>query len=411
MSDAAAAAAVGGPALMTTTGATPAAVAWDGVPGTREWAFLAASVAGLLYVLPARSWPVYALTLALVYAISMVNQPRSVRLGLVLAVLAGFLFFERQLPRPNVAFVMWTGRAIRAFFLLRAIDFALSKPRRELSPVPGHRIVQFLLYMTFLPCVFAGPVALFNDFYRAYLPATFVDPRSLVRHLTKIGWGAVKFLAIAPYTSDAVRTLHAWGHDGGATSGLDPRLAMWGFAMLQIVDVFIRFSGFTDMMIGLSRIMGFQLDENFHFPLLARTPMQFWKTWHISAYRWLMTHVFYPSWGHSQILLKIQTTFLVSALWHLSISARPSVQAALQLVGAGALYAAGVWLVATIANRRGGASATPRSRLQLQALHGAQIAGTFLFISCVHLLFRAGLSGRPISETWSDFVVLFGPAT
>lgn len=391
--------------------AIPAATAWDGVPRPRERAFLAVSLAGLLAVLPPPSWPVYALTLALVYAVSMLDRPRSVRLVLVLAVLLGFLYFERHLPRPNVPFVISSGHAIRAFFLLRAIDFALSKPRRELSTSTGHRIFQFLLYMTFLPCLFAGPIALFNDFYRAYLPATFAESRSLVRHAAKIGWGAVKFFAIAPFTQVAFLTLQSWGRGDGGPWGIDPRAAMWGFVMLQIVDIFIRFSGFTDMTIGVSRIMGFQLDENFRYPLLARTPMQFWKTWHISAYRWLMTHVFYPSWGHSQVLLKILTTFLVSAIWHLSISRRPGVDHVLQLVAAGVLYAAGVWLVATIAKRQGGASPKRRSRLQLHGLHAAQVVSTFLFVSCVHLLFRAGLSGHPISETWKDFVLLFGPAT
>jgi hypothetical protein len=87
------------------------------------------------------------------------------------------------------------------------------------------------------------------------------------------------------------------------------------------------------------------------------------------------------------------------------------VQAALQLLGAGMLYAAGVWLVATVAKYRAAKVTRPRSRLQLYALQAAQIAGTFLFISFVHLFFRAGLAGRPISDTWADLVVLFGPAT
>ncbi|MEP7344105.1 MAG: MBOAT family O-acyltransferase [Gemmatimonadaceae bacterium] len=391
-------------------GTTPTPASWNGIPGAREWVFLAVSLAGFFAALPPASWPVYVLAFAFVYVIGVSGLERRSRLVLVLAVLAAFLFFERQLPRPSVPFVMWAGRAIRAFFLLRAIDFALSKPRRDLSPLGRHRVFQFLLFITFLPSLFAGPVTLFNDFYRAYLPHTFVDRRAILRHALKIAWGAVKFFAIAPYTQVLARSLHTWSHLGGDPYALSPRALAWGYMMVKVIDLLIRFSGFTDMAIGVSRILGFQLDENFRFPLLARTPMEYWKSMHISAYRWLMTHVFYPTWDHTRLLLKVETTFFVSMIWHFSIVARPGAEPALQLFSAGLLYGSGVWLVATISSRRNDVPAKVRSRSQLIAIRIAQTAATFVFISFVNLIFHAGLAGRPIAETWSDVRLILGPS-
>lgn len=384
--------------------------AWNGVPGPREWAFLGVSLAALLWVLPPVSWPLYALTFAAVYAVGVSGVRRSLRLFFVLALLVGFMALERQLPRPHVPFVLWSGRTIRAFFLLRAIDFALTRPRRELSARPAHRAFQFLLFVTYLPCVFAGPVLLFNDFYRTYLPGSFAARSALLPNAGRILWGAFKFYALGPVVQRTVENLHLWAYDGGGPAGMGPRSLIWGFLLLQVVDAFIRFSGFTDMAIGASRMLGFQMYENFWYPLLATNPLQFWKSWHVSAYRWLMTHVFYPSWGHSQILLKIQTTFVASALWHLSIAPRQDFDAALQLFSAGALYAFGVWVVAATAPRAGAASPGGRSQASRLSRRIVATVATFVFISFVHLVFRAGLSGRRLHSTWSDLTLLLGPA-
>jgi len=196
---------------------------WNGVAGPREWAFLLLSLAGLLWALPPLTWPLYAVTFAAVYAVGVSGLRRSLRLVLVLALLVGFLALERALPRPQVPLVLWSGRTIRAFFLLRAIDFVLTRPRRELSARPAHRVFQFLLFVTFLPCLFAGPVVLFNDFYRAYRPGSFAARSTLLRNLGTIGWGAVKFYALGPLVQRAVENLHLWAYEGGGPAGMGAR--------------------------------------------------------------------------------------------------------------------------------------------------------------------------------------------
>jgi MBOAT, membrane-bound O-acyltransferase family/AhpC/TSA family len=386
------------------------AKAWDGVPGRREWVFLAVSLAGMLGSLPPYSWPLYAIVVAAVYATGVSGLRRSLRVVVVVALVVGFLALERVLPRPSVPFVLFFGRAIRAFFVLRAIDFVLSRPRRELSARPSHRVFQFLLFVSFLPCLFAGPVVMFNDFYRAYLPGSFLARGALVRNVLNILWGGIKFYALGAVAQRVVENLHSWANEGGGPPGFGPRALMWGFLLLQLVAAFIRYSGFTDMAIGVSRLLGFQLYENFQYPLLATNPLQFWKTWNVSAYRWLMTHVFYPSWGHTQILLKIQTTFVVSGLWHLSISPRWNLDSAAQLFGSGILYAFGVWVVAAAGRHAGGAFSGGRSRGSAITRRITATIATFVFISFVHLVFRAGLSGRPLHSTWSDLKLLLGPA-
>ena len=307
-------------------------------------------------------------------------------------------------------FVLFFGRAIRAFFLLRAIDFVLTRPRRELSARPAHRVFQFLLFVSFLPCLFAGPVILFNDFYRAYLPGSFAARSALLRNALKILWGASKFYALGPVLHRAVENLHQWAYEGGGPAGIGPRSLIWGFLLLQIVDTFIRYSGFTDMAIGASRLLGFQIYENFWYPLLATNPLQFWKTWNISAYRWLMTHVFYPFWDHSQVLLKIQTTFVASALWHFSIAPRRDFDGGGAVVRRGGpVRLRGLGFCGGGAPRGSGAPRRPLAGgppLAPDRRDGRDVR--------VHLLRPPGVprrsAGRPLHSTWSDLTLLLGPA-
>jgi hypothetical protein len=320
------------------------------VPGPREWVFLAGSLAALLWALPPYSWPLYALTLAAVYATGVSGLRRRFRVLVVLALVAGFLALERLLPRPDVPFVLFFGRAIRAFFVLRAIDFVLSRPRRELSARPAHRMFQFLLFVSFLPCLFAGPVVLFNDFYGTYLPGSFAARSALVRNGLKILWGALKFYALGPVVQRAVEDLHSWAYEGGGPPGFSPRSLMWGFLFLQLVDTYIRFSGFTDMAIGASRLLGFQLYENFQYPLLATNPLQFWKSWHISAYRWL-TPTFYPS--GTTLIRSIQTI----SSWRAPVAPRHRAEADVALLCS---CSAGPWTRSAVAALRAAREGTWR---------------------------------------------------
>ena len=309
-----------------------------------------------------------------------------------------------------MALVLWSGRTIRAFFLLRAIDFVLTRPRRELSARPAHRVFQFLLFVTFLPCLFAGPVVLFNDFYRPTCPASLAARSALLPNAAKIVWGALKFYALGPVVQRAVESLHLWAYEGGGPSGLGPRALMWGFLFLQVVDTFVRFSGFTDMAIGVSRLLGFQLYENFTSPAAGDEP---------PAVLAELARLRLPLADDPRLLPVLgaladppQDPDHVPGQRPVALQHRA--EAELRHRGRSSwarvcctASGSGWWPRPGAARgRRHPPSGRRASRLVRRI---AATAATFVFVSFVHLVFRAGLSGRPLHSTWSDLTLLLGP--
>jgi hypothetical protein len=381
---------------------------WDGIPTLREAAFLAGSVVGIGLIVPFAAQLAHAAVVVLAFLLSELRLRRRYRVVAVLALMAAYIYVERTLPRPEATYILWSGRALRAFLVLRCIDYVLAKPRKHLSAVRRHRVLQYALYVTYLPAVFSGPVVTFNEFYRSYYPGSAFHRRPLPYNCAKVVWGGLKFYMLAPFLARGEGFLYGLSVGTGPDIGLQaPGLFMWLHILAALLHLYVMFSGFTDMAIGVSRLLGFQLYENFNYPLLASTPLHYWKTWHVSAYHWLMTHVFYPTWNHRQVTLKILTAFMASALWHFSVSTRPGWDAAVHLTCSAILFGGAVAIIARFSP--GGFSAT----LPVKG-HGGKLwqriaanAGTIVFIALIHQIFRAGLAGKPIGETLEMLHTLF----
>src|SRR5262249_8665366 len=141
---------------------------WTGTFQVREYAMLLISVGALLWLLPIGYFVVFMMTALAVYSISEAPYTRNQKLVLVLSVLALFVIFKYRFPMPALPNVVFIHQGIEAFFLLRCIDFALIKSHTIPSPYRWHRVVQYLLYISFLPTLFAGPILSFYEFYKGY---------------------------------------------------------------------------------------------------------------------------------------------------------------------------------------------------------------------------------------------------
>jgi hypothetical protein len=384
--------------------------------GIREYALTALSLGALAWLLPPAHLALYAVTAAAVYGVAATGLSRNAKLGLVVAVLAGFLALKNAYPRPGLPFedddrvILWGGFGIEVFFVLRAIDFAVSPYGKLLAPRPLDRAVQFLLYLFFLPTLFSGPSVTFGDFYKAYAPASGRRGWDLWRNLGLVGWGAAKFYAFYEPLRTASNQLLTWGMAGGAPSAaLDGPLALWLYVAVWMVAFYVAFSGFCDMAVGVSRLLGFRLYDNFEAPFFARDPADYWKRWNVSGRKWLIKHVFYPYWDHDRITLKIMTTFWASGLWHFAVAARVNAAAAVQLFAALTIYGAAV-AVATWAEGRPGLQALDArlGRGGRGAVRAGMIAFTFLFTALIHQVFWNGMFGRPLADTAGLLRGLFG---
>ncbi len=143
-----------------------------------------------------------------------------------------------------------------------------------------------LAYLGFFPKFLTGPLIPFHRFVEQ------IQPREYDWPLARLGFGRLtlglfKKLWIADPLGKAADQVFA----AGAVSGpAEHWLGLLAFAL----QIFIDFSAYTDMAIGLGRIFGVELGENFNYPYMARSLRDFWRRWHISLGLWFRDYLFLP---------------------------------------------------------------------------------------------------------------------
>ena len=97
-------------------------------------------------------------------------------------------------------------------------------------------------------------------------------------------------------------------------------LFVWLYALAFLLQVYFDFSGYSDMAIGLGRILGFRFSENFNYPYVSTSITEFWRRWHISLGSWFRDYLYIPLGGsrrgRARQLLNIFIVWLATGLWH-----------------------------------------------------------------------------------------------
>jgi len=96
-----------------------------------------------------------------------------------------------------------------------------------------------------------------------------------------------------------------------------PTATAWLGAVCFTLQLYFDFSGYTDMAIGIGRIFGFELMENFNYPYISRSIREFWRRWHITLSKWLRDYLYIPLGGNkSHTILNLIVVFLICGIWH-----------------------------------------------------------------------------------------------
>ena len=201
-------------------------------------------------------------------------------------------------------------------WLLRCIAYVVDRRARG---TPKRTLREFLLTTLFFPTFVNGPIetteqlaahttdgpAVANrDELRAY-------GREVVTALGRVALGIVKVLLATLYLGQDNEAIFATG--GTAVS--HPRLWLWAIELYFLF--YVVFSGWSDVSVGFSRLMGYRIQENFDRPWKSRSVAEFWRRWHISFGVWLRSYVYVPLGGNRRhAALNVMVTFLASGLWH-----------------------------------------------------------------------------------------------
>jgi len=176
-----------------------------------------------------------------------------------------------------------------SFYTVQQIGYLVSTYNDRRDGLPPLR--RYLLFVGFFPYVIAGPVVTRDEMFSQFAGMSLARMRALfLPALTLFSLGLFKKVVFADNIGVYVDTVYEAADRGVQLSMLDA----WGAAALYPLQIYFDFSGYSDMAAGLAGLFGLSLPRNFHSPLKARSIMEFWRRWHMSATRFFTNHIYLP---------------------------------------------------------------------------------------------------------------------
>jgi alginate O-acetyltransferase complex protein AlgI len=210
-----------------------------------------------------------------------------------------------------------------SYFVIRILDTQLRWYRNDSVDVTFREYVFFIIFPGTL---IAGPIEDIRSFYENRLQR--IRRSDVALGLSRISLGLFKKIVVADGYLLSVMNGEKlegslWQGTGGSVDTLAavPEAAegveIFAFALSGLLFAYIDFSAYSDIAIGLSRLFGFQIRENFNFPVLAPNIREYWKRWHISLSDWSFRNVYFPALLKSQnSYLPLYLTMLSIGMWH-----------------------------------------------------------------------------------------------
>lgn len=198
-----------------------------------------------------------------------------------------------------------------SFYTFQAISYAVDTYKRKFDIEVT--LLEYCFYLTFFPLLMAGPITRASNLIPRLKRNQQASSRMLWTGLFLIMLGLVKKNVL----SDYIAQFNNWVFDAPQTfSGFENVAALLGYP----VQIFLDFSGYSDMSIGVAAILGFYLPDNFYFPYRSLSVTEFWRRWHISLSFWFRDYVYIPLGGNRKGTLRMYLnnflTMLVAGLWH-----------------------------------------------------------------------------------------------
>ena len=197
-----------------------------------------------------------------------------------------------------------------SFFAFQGIAYLVDVYRGTI--VPERSFSKLTLFMTFFPQVLQGPILRWGEIAPA-LTKRRETTCDAAEGATRFCFGLAKKVLLAD----------ALGQVADAAFLAGERLTVgfaWMGAVAYSLQLYFDFSGYTDMALGLGRVFGFRLPENFNYPYCAQSASEFWRRWHITLSRWFRDYVYIPLGGNrcSKIrqIANLLLVWMLTGLWH-----------------------------------------------------------------------------------------------
>lgn len=201
-----------------------------------------------------------------------------------------------------------------SFFTFSAISYVIDVARGTVAP--ARTPLETVCYLAMFPKLTAGPIVRYGTVAEALSGPRPFDVALVVSGFRRLILGLAKKTLIADTVGAMADSVWALAGDGHGM----PALMAWIGLVSYALQIYFDFSGYSDMAIGIGRMLGFRFDENFLHPYAATSIRDFWRRWHISLSRWFRDYLYIPLGGNRKGLartcLNSLVVFVLCGLWH-----------------------------------------------------------------------------------------------
>lgn len=198
-----------------------------------------------------------------------------------------------------------------SYYTLQVISYLIDVYKGKYEPQTN--LIKYLMYVIYIPYLIIGPINRYDDISETLYAKKHWNTSRILNGCIRILWGLFKKFIIAGRIAIILSVIT------GNTAQYNGAYALFAM-LLYSIQIYTDFSGGIDMVIGVSKLFGIEVKENFDSPYLSENVKEFWRRWHIGLSSWLRDYVYIPLGGNrkGKIRTKINLiiTFIISGLWH-----------------------------------------------------------------------------------------------
>jgi alginate O-acetyltransferase complex protein AlgI len=199
-----------------------------------------------------------------------------------------------------------------SFHTFQSMSYVVDVYRGEQKAVRSP--IDYALFICFFPQLVAGPIVRAHTFFRDLFDWRPPSAGDVSNGILLIALGLTKKMAFA---DQFAKVANGYFSDVAGNPGM---VTAWTGVLAFGLQIYFDFSGYTDMAIGMAKLLGFHFPVNFRRPYLASSITDFWRRWHISLSTWLRDYLYIPLGGnrHGKWMTyrNLAITMLLGGLWH-----------------------------------------------------------------------------------------------
>lgn len=215
-------------------------------------------------------------------------------------------WFGLSIPNPNLPLPIGI-----SFFTFQSMSYTIDLYRRNIKVQKNP--VSFIAFVTLFPQIVAGPIVRYEDIQNE------IDNRTVTEKMVADGIGRF-IIGLGKKVLIANNIGVLWDQIKAMDYGELSAAAAWLGILAFTFQIYFDFSGYSDMAIGLGKMMGFTFPENFNYPYMSHSISEFWRRWHMTLGAWFRSYIYIPLGGNrkgtARTVLNLLIVWTVTGIWH-----------------------------------------------------------------------------------------------